>query len=154
MNHMHNHQRAKIFRAACTLEAPADAVWPLLANVVAWPSWLPTVTAVLPLDRATLATGARFNVAQPRLRPTIWQVTSVLEGESFAWESRSPGLHMWANHKILPVDGISSEVQLEFRLSGALAPLVALLAGRLTNTYLRTEAASLKATIEAVPVVS
>lgn len=151
---MQSRQSMRIFRSDCAVQAPAEAVWPLLANVVAWPTWLPTVTAVLPLDRTTLAAGARFNVAQPRLRPTIWRVTSLLEGESFAWESRSPGLHLWANHKVLPVDDASSEVQLEFRLSGALAPLVALLAGRLTNTYLRTEAASLKATIEAVPVVS
>jgi uncharacterized membrane protein len=150
---MTNNKREKVFRANRTIQAPADAVWPLLANVVAWPTWLPTVTAVLPLDQTSLALGARFNVAQPRLRSTVWRVTSIQDGESFAWEARSTGLTMWANHSIRPVDTDSSDLLLEFRLSGVLAPVVSLMAGKLTNDYLQKEAASLQATIETAPVL-
>lgn len=136
------------FSATALISAPPAAVWPHLANVVEWPTWLPTVTTVEPLATSTLVVGSEYRVAQPKLKTTRWKVCVLDPGRSFAWEAQSPGLTMCANHTVLPETNDSSRVTLEFRLSGLLAPLVALLVRGIIARYLDMEAAALKARTE------
>jgi hypothetical protein len=138
------------FRVSQRIAAPAGTVWELLADVVAWPRWLPTVSAVEPSASARLALGATYRVVQPRLRPARWKVTELNPGRNFTWEADAPALAMWANHTVHPASSDACDVTLEFRFSGLLAPLVGLLAGGITRRYLATEAASLKALAERI----
>jgi hypothetical protein len=135
-------------RVSQNIAAASVVVWERLAKVTEWGTWLPTVTAVVPLDRPSLAIGAKFKVTQPKLRPAVWQVTSLDPGRSFCWESKTVGLQMWANHTVRQLGIASSSVELEFRFSGFLSPIAGLLVGALTEQYLHVEAASLKATVE------
>lgn len=137
------------FRVAQQVAAPVERVWERLSNVADWPAWLPTISAVTALDHPQLALGRRFKVSQPKLRTAVWQVTGLASQRSFAWESRAIGLRMWANHAVRPVGPDTSMVDLDFRISGILAPLVGRLAARITDEYLHKEIDALKATVEA-----
>jgi hypothetical protein len=123
-------------------------VWRRLSDVTAWPTWLPTVRRVQPLDATTLSLGSRFRVVQPKLRPVVWQVVELQAGQRFAWAAASPGLSMLANHTVEPAGG-GAQLDLEFRFEGMLGALVGALAGGITRRYLAVEAASLKAHAEA-----
>lgn len=139
-----------IYRAQQDITATASEVWNALANVTVWPEWLPTVLEVQPLAGQVLSVGAKFKIIQPKLRPTVWEVTELHPGENFAWQASSPGLMLWANHTVVELPDRRSEVLLEFRFSGILAPLIALLAGSVTKRYLAIEAASIKRRAEVI----
>ena len=139
-----------IYRAQQDITATASEVWNALANVTVWPEWLPTVLEVQPLAGQVLSVGAKFKIIQPKLRPTVWEVTELHPGENFAWQAPSPGLILWANHTVVELPDRRSEVLLEFRFSGILAPLIALLAGSVTKRYLAIEAASIKRRAEVI----
>ena len=136
------------YRVTENIAAPAARVWASLRDVLSWPDWLPTVTSVTPLGVSNLEIGARFRVQQPKLRPAIWEVVSVSEGEAFVWQAQSAGLGMRAGHVIEPTDPETCKLTLEFTFSGPLSPLAGLLAGPLTRRYVATEAASLKTVAE------
>jgi len=139
-----------IYRAQQDITATASEVWNALANVTVWPEWLPTVLEVQPLAGQVLSVGAKFKIIQPKLRPTVWEVTELHPGENFAWQASSPGLMLWANHTVVELPDGRSEVLLEFRFSGILAPLIALLAGSVTKRYLAIEVASIKRRAEVI----
>lgn len=139
-----------IYRAQQDITATASEVWNALANVTVWPEWLPTVLEVQPLAGQVLSVGAKFKIIQPKLRPTVWEVTELHPGENFAWQASSPGLMLWANHTVVELPDRRSEVLLEFRFSGILAPLIALLAGAVTKRYLAIEVASIKRRAEVI----
>jgi ribosome-associated toxin RatA of RatAB toxin-antitoxin module len=126
------------------IKAPAAVVWEDLSDVLAWPEWLPTVTAISPIEGKAFQLGASFKVIQPRLRPAVWQVTELEPGRCFIWESRSPGAQLWAAHKVWAVGTNESEVELQFRISGTLGMIFGWLAGSLARSYLSLEADSLK----------
>lgn len=137
------------FSTSRQIAAPSAIVWTRIAAVVNWPEWLPTVSRVEPATAMELAVGARFKVVQPKLRPAVWTVTALNPGHSFIWVSSNPGLRLWANHMVVQAPDAVSFIKLEFRFSGILAPLVALLAGGITKRYLEIEAESLKQHAEA-----
>jgi len=139
-----------IYRAQQDITATASEVWNALANVTVWPEWLPTVLEVQPFAGQVLSIGAKFKIIQPKLRPTVWEVTELHPGENFAWQASSPGLMLWANHTVVELPDRRSEVLLEFRFSGILAPLIALLAGSVTKRYLAIEVASIKRRAEVI----
>lgn len=139
-----------IYRAQQDITATASEVWNALVNVTVWPEWLPTVLEVQPLAGQVLSVGAKFKIIQPKLRPTVWEVTELHPGENFAWQASSPGLMLWANHTVVELPDRRSEVLLEFRFSGILAPLIALLAGSVTKRYLAIEVASIKRRAEVI----
>ena len=137
------------FTATQQIAAPAAVAWKRIVDVVAWPEWLPTVSRVEALSSSVLAMGASFRVFQPRLRPATWTVSTLNQGRNFVWESSIPGLSLRANHAVESTPGGEARITLEFRFSGVLAPLVALLAGSITRRYLAIEAQSLKLHAEA-----
>lgn len=139
----------RTYTATALIAAPPERVWSVLVDVLRWPEWLPTVTAIAPLDTTPFAVGARYNVTQPKLRPAIWSVVHLEPNHSFAWESRSPGLRTLANHSLSSAPGGSTGVTLQIDFAGPLSLLAVALAGRLTKEYLAREAASLKQRVEA-----
>ena len=138
----------RTFSATIDINAPVERVWAVMADVVRWPRWLPTVTAVDALGITPLALGGRFRIHQPRLRPTVWTVVGLRAPHRFAWQSRAPGVRTIASHTIVAGAGESSRVCLEITFSGPLAFLAVVLFGRLTDEYLHREAAALKQRIE------
>lgn len=131
------------------IDAPAAVVWSHLSAVTAWPQWLPTVTAVTARGDSALRVGARFEVRQPKLQPTVYEVTALEPGHRFTWEAKPTGVALWADHVVRELGPSACDVTLAFRFSGPLAGLVALLAGSLTQRYIETEAAALAARSEA-----
>ncbi|MDA8154216.1 SRPBCC family protein [Acidithiobacillus ferriphilus] len=137
-----------IYQVTQRINAPADVVWKHLSNILAWPEWLPTVTAVSPLEGKTCQIGAKFKVIQPKLRPAIWQVTKLEPGQCFIWESTSPGIQLWASHTVRIIGSEESGVELQFRFSGTLGVFLGWIAGSITRKYITTEASSLKVLAE------
>src|SRR5262245_35475249 len=137
------------YTATIRIAATPERVWPVLADVVRWPEWLPTMISVEPLGAATLAVGARYRLAQPRLRPTIWSVVELESLRSFAWESSSPGVRILATHSVGVAPGGSSDVVLQVQFAGPLSLVARALVGRLVGEYLALEVASLKQQVEA-----
>jgi uncharacterized membrane protein len=126
------------------IDAPVQVVWPILAAVEHWPSWTPTVIRVEPVNAAELAIGHRFRIKQPKLRPSVWVVCAIEPGVAFSWESRNPGLRMFATHTLTSLGPHTSRLELTFALEGLLAGLVGALFGSLVRSYVTTEAVSLK----------
>jgi len=144
-----NQSAVQTYETKTWIAAPRAAIWRVMSDVVKWPEWLPTVTAVEPLGESSVKLDARFRVVQPRLRPATWVVTSVRADQSFTWESRSPGLLITAEHSIDDSDGARATVSLRVSFAGLLAPLLGRLFRSTTESYLAQEAAVLRRKIEA-----
>jgi len=132
------------YESSASIEAPRESVWRVLADVAAWPEWLPTVSKVEALDGRELRMGARFIVHQPKLRPATWIVSQLDELQGFTWVARSPGLEMMAEHSLSPRASTGTVVVLRFSFGGLLGGLVGRVYGRVTQSYLEQEAAALK----------
>ena len=128
--------------------ATPDEIWPVLADVVRWPEWTPTVASVEPVDGPTLEVGSRFEVVQPKLRPAVWTVTAVDSLRSFTWEARSPGVRLVAEHLLTKEEARTTRLDLTFTFAGALGSIVGVLARGLTLGYMRTEASKLRARVQ------
>ena len=139
------------YDASISIAASRESVWRVLAEVVAWPEWLPTVDSVQPLDGNPLSVGFRYVVRQPKLRPATWIVTELERPRRFVWQARSPGLLMVAEHTIEESSPGKSNVSLRFSFTGLLGTLVGRLYRSVTQQYLAQEAASLKRKVEGQP---
>ncbi len=130
------------------IAAPPDRIWRALANVAAWPDWLPTVTRIEPLDGPELAPGRRYRLTQPRLQQAVWTVTALEPGTRFVWEQRSPGMRVVGDHTIERTSATASRVTLGIEFTGFAGALVGRLFANLTRSYIATEAAELKSLAE------
>lgn len=106
------------------------------------------MTSVEALDPLPLRIGLRARVKQPGLRPSLLTVTAIEEGRRFAWATKQPGLTFSADH-VIDATPRGSRVRLFAEFSGLLAPIVGVVYGRKTRSYVATEAESLKARAEA-----
>ncbi len=136
------------YEASISISAPRESVWRVLAAVVAWPDWLPTVSSVQALDGKTLKIGSRYTIRQPTLRPATWVVTELEPPRCFVWQARSPGLLMTAVHTIEDASSGGSRVALRFSFAGVLGRPIGWLFRSTTERYLAQEAASLKLMVE------
>lgn len=133
------------------IQASAAAIWQVISDVEHWPEWTPTTLRVQPLTEGSLQVGARYRVSQPKLRPAVYEVTECTPEKVFTWVSRMPGATMTADHRIIPLN-TGMEVELAFVTAGFLGNLVGKLYARLIADYVATEARSLKARCERLPV--
>ena len=132
------------FQDSMDVDAPAERVFTVFADVERWPEWTSTVTRVDVLTPGSMSVGTRAEVHQPRLPVATWEVTELAPGRSFTWVARSPGLRTTGRHEVLPRDGGGCTARATIDQEGLLAPVVGLLAGRLTRSYLATEVRSIK----------
>ena len=135
------------FSTSITINTSQEAAWKVLSNVAYWHEWTPTVSKVEVLNTPELKIGNRYKVFQPKLQPVVWTVTE-LNSANFTWESKSPGMHMVAEHVVKSVNANQSEVTLTFAFNGWLGNLIGKLYGKMTEEYVQTEAQSLKKQVE------
>lgn len=137
------------FITSLTINASQEATWKILSNVAHWHEWTPTVNKVEVLNTPELKLGNRYKVFQPKLQPVVWTITE-LNSANFTWESKSPGMHMVAEHVVKSVSANQSEVTLTFAFHGWLGNLIGKMYGKMTEEYVQTEAQSLKKKVETV----
>lgn len=135
------------FSTSLTINASQDAAWNVLSDVAHWHEWTPTVNKVEVLNTPELKLGNRYKVFQPKLQPVVWTVTEH-NSANFTWESKSPGMHMVAEHTVKSVNANQSEVTLTFAFNGWLGNLIGKMYGKMTEEYVQTEAQSLKKKVE------
>ncbi|MEU3457787.1 SRPBCC family protein [Micromonospora sp. NPDC006766] len=129
--------------------ANIDHCWTVLADVTTYPQWTASMSAVEPLDGPALRPGNRFRIRQPGLPTTVWRVSEVSAGASFAWEAHAPGVRTLAHHRVDRQPDGTTRIRIGIRQTGPLARTVALFTAAKTRRYLRLEAAGLKAAAEA-----
>jgi uncharacterized membrane protein len=137
------------FSTSITINTSQEAAWKVLSDVAHWQEWTPTVNKVEVLNTPELKLGNRYKVFQPKLQPAEWTVTE-LTTSNFTWESKSPGMHMVAEHVVKSINSNQCEVTLTFAFNGWLGKLISKLYGKMTEEYVQTEAQSLKKKVEAV----
>src|SRR5215468_6646930 len=106
------------YEASASIRAPVESIWPVLSDVLHWNRWTPTILQVEALDADEIAPGRRFRVLQPRVRPTIWRVTSVEPPNRFTWEARTLGTRMTADHVLSRLALAETGLTLAFSFSG------------------------------------
>ena len=131
------------------IQAPADVVWRVYADVERWPDWTASMDEVTFVRGDALADGAEVRIKQPRLPRVTWVVTEVRPGASWTWEARSPGALTVARHVVTPTDDGTTRVEQSIDQTGPVGGLVGRAIAGLTHRYLRMEAEGLKATAEA-----
>jgi uncharacterized protein YndB with AHSA1/START domain len=130
------------------IAASPERVWEVMADVERWSEWTDTVTWVRRLDDGPLRSGSRAKINQPKLPETEYVVTEVEPGHSFTWVATSPGVTTTARHTIEALPGGGSRVRLAVEQAGLVGSVVGRFYRGLTDRYLATEAAGLKARCE------
>jgi uncharacterized membrane protein len=136
------------YSTSISINADQESVWKVLSDVAHWSEWTPTVTKVEVLDTPELKLNNRYKVYQPKLQPALWAVTILTPPSSFIWESRVPGMHMLAEHIVHPVSATPTEVTLSFAFQGFLGEIMGRLYRNMVESYIATEAQSLKKRVE------
>ena len=136
------------FEHVIAINASPERVWEILVDVEHWPGRIPTVDRVERLDDGPIAVGAKTRLAQPKLPEGVWTVTELTPGSAFTWTSTSPGVRVTASHLVEPAPE-GSRLTLAIDLGGWMAPVGWLMTRSLTQRYVQTEAASIKAAAEA-----
>jgi uncharacterized membrane protein len=132
----------RTFETTRHLDAPAQRVWEVLFDVVRWPEWTPTIDSVERLDDGPFVVGSRVKIRQPKLPQAVWEVTEVVNGRSFTWQAKGPGMTSIGRHEVVP-DGTGSMVRLSIEQVGPMGAVAALVWRRLTQRYVDLEAQSL-----------
>ena len=132
-----------LFRTTRHIDAPTEPVVDVLFDVVHWPDWTPTVDGVERLDDGPFRVGSRARVRQPRLPRAEWRVTEIVDGRSFTWEAKGPGMRTIGRHEVVP-DGQGSRVTLSIEQTGPMGAVAALVWRGLTQRYIELEAESLE----------
>jgi uncharacterized membrane protein len=130
-----------------TVTSPIDAapeqIWSVISDVTSWAEWTASITSIERLDDGPLSVGSRVKIRQPGFPAVEWTVTELVEGASFTWQARSPGLLSTGTHTVR--SGIATpEVELSISQTGALAPLMRLLFGRKSRRFVQMEADGLR----------
>ncbi|SCG66446.1 Polyketide cyclase / dehydrase and lipid transport [Micromonospora halophytica] len=113
-----------------------------------WPLWTKSIEEVRPLDGRDLTLGHRFRIKQPGMPPLVWRVSAVRDGESFTWETRSPGVRTSGFHRLATNPDGTTQITIGVDQTGPLAGLLNVLMGGKTRRFLALEAAGLKAASE------
>ena len=131
------------FSISTDIDAPAERVYEVMADIERWHEWTPSVTSIKRLDAGSLIAGSRALIRQPKFPPALWTVTNVDGKRSFTWLNRAPGIKVTAHHSVDTV-GRVSRATLALRYEGFLGGLLARITRRITNRYLQMEANGLK----------
>lgn len=122
------------------VDADADRVWSLVGDVERWGGMLPTMNKVVRTARGgPPALGARFDVEQPGLPRSTYEITDWRPGSGFTWVASAPGVRTTAGHELSAENG-RTRLTLSVAWSGPLAGLVRLLLGAKAQRMVEQEA--------------
>ena len=138
----------KPYSTTLIINASQADVWKVLSDVAHWHEWTPTVSKVEVLDQPELKLGSRYKIYQPKLQPAVWTVTVLTPPSNFTWESRMPGMLMVADHILKPVNANQTELTLTFAFQRFLGEIIGKLYRNTVESYIATEARSLKKKVE------
>jgi uncharacterized membrane protein len=130
------------------IAASAERVWDVLSDVEHWSDWTESVRWVRRLDEGPLRNGSQAKISQPRIPTVDWTVIDLEPGAGFTWISTGFGARTTARHTIELLPDGGTRVRLSVEQSGPIGSLVGRLYAGLTDRYLATEAAGLKAACE------
>jgi carbon monoxide dehydrogenase subunit G len=133
---------SRFFETTRHIDAPTQPVWEVLFDVARWAEWTPTIDSVERLDDGPFQVGSRATVRQPKLPRASWEVSEVVDGRSFTWVARGPGMRTVARHEVV-ADGDGSQVTLSIEQTGPMGAVAATVWRRLTQRYIELEAESL-----------
>ena len=136
------------YSTSISINTNQETIWKVLSDVAHWPEWTPTVARVEVLDQPELKRKNRYKLYQPKLQPAVWTVTVLTPPSSFTWESRMPGMLMIGGHVLNPVNANQSELTLKFAFQGWFGEIIGRLYRKTVESYIATEAQSLKKRIE------
>jgi hypothetical protein len=77
-------------------------------------------------------------------------VTEVVDGQSFTWQAKGPGMRTIGRHQVVP-DAAGSKVTLSIEQTGPMGAVAAMLWRRLTQRYIELEAESLDKRVTRAP---
>jgi ligand-binding SRPBCC domain-containing protein len=132
-----------------TIDAPPARVYEAFTDFDRWLEWNPHLRKVRPLCEGPLEAGCTARIAL-KLSPltSIWEVTEVNPGRSFAWASFSfPGVRLVFDHIAEAFDG-GTVATLRIDIEGPLAFLTPL-TGAIYTRNLDRSLAALKRMLEA-----
>jgi uncharacterized protein YndB with AHSA1/START domain len=137
------------YEHARDISAPPGTVWAVLTDLEHWPDWTASMEQIDRQDSGPLTVGSTALVRQPRGKPMIWTVTELEPERSFTWSANASGIRFTAYHEFSPsgVDGVHAV--LTFEMSGPMAWLGALVAGRRIRSYVDMETNGLAGQAEA-----
>ena len=136
------------YSTSISINADQASVWKVLSDVAHWNEWTLTVTKTEVLDAPELKLGNRYKVYQPKLQPAEWTVTVLTPPSNFTWESKAPGMHMIAEHILTSKNVNQTELTLTFTFNGWFGKLIGKMYGKMVESYVTTEAQSLKKRVE------
>lgn len=140
---------AHAYRSSIRIEASADVVWQVLADVERMPAWTTSMTRVTLLGAGTtLAVGSHVEIERPGLPRATWEVDGLTEGRGFSWSSTTPGVRTGVAHLVEPLSDVACEATVAVAQSGMLAGLTDLAAGARTRDLVDAELADLRAEAE------
>ena len=73
-----------------------------------------------------------------------------MEGRSFTWVAKGPGMKTIARHEVVSDEG-GSKVTLSIEQTGPMGSVAAMILGRLTQRYIELEAESLDKRVTTAP---
>lgn len=129
------------------VDAPAEDVWAVVADVERWPDLLDSMDAVRITSSGELGEGSTARVKQPGMPELTWTVTRWQPGQRFDWQTRAAGTTTIGTHHV-EADGSGSRLTLGLHQYGLLAPVLAVLSGRRTKRYVGMERDGLKRAAE------
>ena len=134
-----------------TIDAPPAKVYDAFVDLSRWLEWNPHLREVRPLGEGPLAQGSKARVAlKLSPLPSVWEVTEVNPGRSFAWASSSlPGLRLIFDHIAEGADG-GTRATLRIDIEGPLAFLAGV-TGAFYGRNLDRSLATLKRMLEGEP---
>lgn len=125
------------------IAAGLSDVWAVLIDLERWPDWTDSMREITRLEDGPLRVGSTARVRQPTGKPTVWTITELAPERSFTWTASSPGVRLAGYHE-LSHSGHGVRAALTFELTGPMAWLGRLLAGRRMRGYVDMEADGLK----------
>ena len=126
------------------VDAPAERVFAVYADVERWPEWTASVTSVELLDPGPLAVGSRVRIRQPRLPTAVWAVTELDPGRSFTWVAQGPGHRTTGTHTVAARADRGCTITATLDQEGLLGGLVGRLTRSLAESYVAMELRGIK----------
>jgi uncharacterized membrane protein len=132
------------YRTSIEIDAPAEKVWAVLADVERWPEWTKSMQRVDLVEGSELQRGTKVRIKQPRLPAMVWEVTELEPDRDFTWQATSGGVTSIGSHRLSVTPANRVVADLSFRQTGMLASLVGLFTSGVTRRYAQMEAEGLK----------